>query len=43
MKDNPSMQVLGVITENEKTNAINKIKKQGKENVLQEKNSVDSN
>ena len=43
MKDNPSMQVLGVITENEKTNATNQIKKQGKENVLQEKNSVDSN
>ena len=42
MKDNPSMQVLGVITENEKTNATNQIKKQGKENMLQEKNSIDS-
>ena len=27
MKDNPSMQVLGVIAENEKTNATNQTKK----------------
>ena len=43
MKDNPSMQVLGVIAENEKTNTTNQTKKLGKENKLQEKNSNDNN
>ena len=37
MKDNPSMQVLGVIAENEKTNTTNQTIKLEKENKLQEK------
>ena len=43
MKDNPSMQVLGVIKENEKTNTTNQTKKLEKENKLQEKSSNDNN
>ena len=43
MKDNPSMQVLGVIAENEKTNTTNQTIKLIKENKLQEKSSNDNN
>ena len=37
MKDNPSMQVLGVIAENEKTNTTNQTIKLGKENKFKKK------
>ena len=43
MKDNPSMQVLGVIAENEKTNTTNQTIKLEKENKLQEKSYNDNN
>ena len=43
MKDNPSMQVLGVIKENEETDTTNETNNLIKENKLQEKNSTEIN
>ena len=43
MKDNPSMQVLGVIKETEETDTTNETNNLIKENKLQEKNSNEIN